>query len=219
MKTVIFPAALFAAQSVMAAAPINGWYASVFGGYTYLPPNVSISSYGLTRTNSSYDNGYNAGGRFGYQSYPLRYEAEVAYLHADLNEFDINTLPQNQVEGHNAAATAMVNVYYDFPEMVPAIMPFLGIGLGYGWVDGLLTSNGPITTLYGPAVYTRYEANNSVLAYQVTAGVTYNFSENYAANLTYRYLGTDRVDGLGQIFQAHSASLGIIYRFDDSNYK
>lgn len=213
MRSLVISAALLATQSAMAAVPIDGWYGSIFGGYAYLPPNISINSFGLTRTEPLYGPGYNAGGRIGYQSFPLRYEAEVTYINANLSDFYLNQIEQVGVTGHGAAVTAMANVYYDFPEIVPAIMPFLGLGLGYAWVEGVLQSTGPG---FGPSYY---KGNNNVVAYQATAGVTYNFSENYAANLSYRFVGTGRADNLGEMFQAHLGSLGIIYRFDDGSYK
>lgn len=212
MRIAFFSAALLASSATLAATPIDGWYSSVFGGYTYLPDNLSNTTLGLTRTHASYDNGYHAGGRLGYKSNPLRYEGEITYLNADLKNFSINNVSQLNVGGSTYATVGMANVYYDFHDMVPAIQPFIGAGLGYAWVDGTFRSNGPFGTTY-------YRGNNSVFAYQVTGGLTYNFSENYALNIAYRYIGTDRIGELGEVFQAHLATLGVIYRFNENSYK
>lgn len=212
MKIVIFPIVLLAATNVLAATPIDGWYGSVFGGYTYMPDNLSNTTNGLTRTNASYDDGYHAGLRFGYKSNPLRYEGEFTYIQAELTNFSINNVGQQDIGGDTSASMAMANVYYDFNDVVRTIQPFVGIGIGYAWVDGLFKSNGPFGS-------TSYEGNDAVFAYQATAGLTYNFSENYALSLAYRYVGTDRVAELGKVFQAHLASVGATYRFNATRYK
>ena len=46
-----------------------------------------------------------------------------------------------------------------------------------------LDSTGPFRTTY-------FTATDNSFAYQGTAGLTYNFSENYAVNLAYRYVAT-----------------------------
>jgi len=213
MKTTILSVAclLTTATSAIAAVPINGWYMGGFGGYTYLFNNINKTYLGLTRDTARYDAGYNAGARVGYQSNPLRYEGELTFIHADLNQFRINNAPQFGVSGNTEATLGMANVYYDFPEMVPAVAPFVGVGLGYGVVSGQLKSKGPL--------YTYYDVDNTAFAFQFTAGLTYNFSEYGSANLAYRYIGTDNVDKLGKMFQASVASLGIVYRFNEKLYK
>lgn len=212
-KITLLSAALFATGIANAATPIDGWYTSVFGGYTYIPQNVSIMSLGGWFFNApSFKNGYNAGGRVGYQSNPLRYELEYTYLSANTSGFNINYVGQTGVSGNFSANLAMANVYYDFPEMLPAIQPFLGVGIGYANLEISLVSKGP----FGGFLFS---ANGNKFAYQGTAGLTYNFAENYALNLAYRYVGTQNITEFGQMFQAHMASVGGIYRFDKGNYK
>lgn len=215
MRIVFFSAALFASSLAIAATPIDGWYSSVFGGYTYIPDNVKKTYYGYGIDRASYGSGYNAGGRFGFQSNPMRYEAELTYIQAKAQKFSINERRQRHASGHNTAALAMGNVYYDFPEMVPCIAPYLGIGLGYGWVEADLRSRHDYR-FYGP---THFKGSSSAFAYQGTAGITFNFSENYAFNLAYRYVGTDHIDHVGKVFQANLASIGVVYRFNEYNYK
>lgn len=199
-------------QNTRAAVSIDGWYSSVFGGYTYIPDNINIRYLGKLRHHSTFHPGYNAGLRFGFQSNPLRYEAELTYINAKLQGFYVNAINQHGISGETQATLAMANVYFDFPEMVPAVQPFAGLGLGYGWVNGSFHSTGPL-------YHTYYSGSNSVFGYQGTVGFTFNFAENFAINLAYRYIGTTRVDSLGKTFQANLATVGVIYRFNEIFYK
>jgi opacity protein-like surface antigen len=213
MRTRLFSAALLASSIATAATPVDGWYTSVFGGYTYLPDNINTSNYGILFNSSGYNGGYNAGGRIGYQSNPLRYELEYTYLHATAKHFDADIVFQDEVSGNASGNLFMANVYYDFPDMLPAISPYLGFGIGYAYLQAELSSPGPFVG------GTYFKTTDNVFAYQGTAGITYNFSENYAVNLAYRYVATDRPEGFGRVFQAHIANAGVVYHFDRGNYK
>ena len=212
MKKLFICAALLAAHIASAATPIDGWYGSVFGGYAYLPNNLNRYTSGILRNNAVYSRGYDAGGSFGYKSSPLRYEGEFTYINANLKRFNLSRVTQNTVKGYNQAGLAMANVYYDFPGIVECIEPFLGVGIGYAYVDGLFKSAGPFGI-------TRYRNSNTVFAYQGTAGLTYNFAEAWALNIGYRYVATNRVNAFGKLFQAHLANVGVVYRFEEYHYK
>ena len=212
MRLTLFSAALLATGIASAATPVDGWYTSVFGGYTYVPDNVRIYSFGNYINNASFNGGYNAGARMGYQSNPLRYEAEYTYIHANARYFKVNFIGQTGVSGYSSANLGMANIYYDTPEMLPGIAPYLGLGLGYAYIQERLES-------FGPAGFTFISMNDSSFAYQGTVGLNYNFSENYTANIAYRYVSTTSSDNLGTRYQAHIASAGAVYHFDYGNYK
>lgn len=212
MRIILLSAALLASGISSAATPINGWYSGAFGGYSYLPKNVQVFNSGLFRDETSYNGGYNAGARLGYQSNPLRYEVEYTYLRANLSSFDINQVAQTNVSGYASGNFLLGNVYYDFPDMLPAISPFLGAGIGYGHVETKLDSS-------APNGLTSFKVNDNVFSYQGTAGITYNFAEQYAVNLAYRYIATSKPEDFGRVFQAHLASAGVSYRFDCDTYK
>lgn len=214
MKIVLFSAALAACSLASAATPIDGWYSSVFGGPAYVPGHVSITSSrsALTHDGDNFHWGYNVGGRLGYQSTPIRYEAELTYINTPLEDFRLANIRQDGVSGGTWAAMAMANIYYDFPDMVPAVSPYLGVGLGYAYVETRLDS-------LGPPLPSNFKGSDSVFAYQVTGGFSYNYTESYTANLSGRYVGTQKADSVGKTFQAYIASAGILYRFDGANYK
>ena len=213
MRFVIGFVASLAAGLASAATPIKGVYSSIFGGYTYLPNNVNHTNYaGLTVSNASYWSGFDAGGSLGYKSNPMRYEGELTYLQANVKKFNVNSSQQTGVTGYSNAIFAMANVYYDFPNWFDTLSPFLGGGIGYGWVSAHLNGTGPIG-------YTQFRGSNCRFSYQGTAGITYNFSENYALNIGYRYIATVNSNQLGKFFQANLASVGAVYRFDEGRYK
>ncbi len=212
MRFFLYPAALLLTNITNAAIPINGLYSTIFGGYAYLPNNIDINQSGNTFSNASYKPGFDVGGSLGFKSNPMRYEGELTYIKANLNHFDVRNFNQIGVGGYSNATLAMANVFYDFQNVIPAIQPFLGGGIGYAWVNSNLNSTGPIGIQ-------QYSGSNSVFAYQASTGLTFNFSENYALNLGYRYIATTTPDQLGKYFQANLANLGAIYRFDAARYK
>ena len=96
--------------------------------------------------------------------------------------------------------------------MLPQISPFLGAGIGYAFVEGRYNSQGPV-------FITRYRPKNNEFAYQATAGLTFNFAENYAANIAYRFITTTKADNFGKNFEAQLGTVGVVYRFDEAHYK
>jgi len=123
-----------------------------------------------------------------------------------------NGLKKTKVRGNNNAVFGLVNVYYDFPDVIQTISPFLGVGLGYGWID-MKIDNKLLTDVPD------FSDAGSAFAYQGSAGLTFNFAENYALNIGYRYMGTNRVFAFNHIFQAHLANISAIYRYDGARYK
>ncbi len=203
---------LLTASATQAATPIDGWYSGLFVGYAYIPNNINTIHQAIRYQNASYEPGYNGGGNFGYKSRPMRYEAEVTYFNANLKHFAQNQIRQTHVGGYNNGVMGMANVYYDAPGMISCLEPFIGGGIGYAWL------NIPLRNLSTTAP-SSYRITSSAFAYQGTVGVTYNFAENYALNIGYRYLATPHVFKLGHMFQTNLANVGITYRYENDRYK
>ena len=213
MKSVFFSSLLLLISPIVhSATPIDGWYASGFGGYAYIPNNINITHQALTYTDASYQPGFDAGGNLGYKSNPMRYEGELTFLNANVNHFDQNHLNQTRVGGYNNGVLGMANVYYDFPGLIPCLQPFLGVGIGYEWLNVQLDNLLPTDA-------STLRVTSSTFAYQGVAGITYNFAENYALNISYRYFATPHVFDLGHVFQASLGNLGVTYRFDYDRFK
>ncbi len=219
MKFALFSTALLATGVSCAAIPVNGWYVNAFGGYANITSNVNTSYFGSFSSKLTYNAGYNAGGRIGYKSNPIRYEFEYTYLSATPERFIINNIRQFNVSGRATANLLMANLYYDFCDVLDGIAPFIGGGIGYAFMEKSLSS-------IGPFLITNIDADRNAFAYQGTAGLTYNFSENFAINAAYRYMATGNTDGgrgtnriFGKSFQSQMGSAGVIYRFDTATYK
>ncbi|MBA3536203.1 MAG: porin family protein [Tatlockia sp.] len=269
MKTAIFSATLLASTLATAATPIDGWYGSVFGGYTHLSNFVDSSTY-LRRfdrsintnfidfntfNSSTFDNrnnfgsaiprnGFNSGFRLGFQSNALRYEGEFTYIGAVINQSsgrrDRYPFLYNQVNQFNPfvpfqeyehkrksstnAVFGMANVYFDFPTTIPCISPFLGVGLGYGWIETNLNLEN--SYYFNSFNFSQnldfrndFRTSDSAFSYQATAGLTFNYVENWALNVAYRYIGTTKLKNFGRVFQGNLVSVGLVYRFNEYNYK
>ena len=212
MRILIFIAALLLSQALLAAAPIDGPYSQIFGGYAYIPNNISVTNWGVTRSNVNQLSGFNAGGNLGLKSNLMRYEGEFTYMQSNINKFNFNEIQQTGVNGYEQILLGLANVYYDWPVLSTTLQPFLGGGIGYAWVQAKLDSAGPFSA-------TNFTGSNSAFAYQATGGLTYNFAENYALSLGYRYISTTRTPDLGHSVQAHLANLGAVYRFNGGSYQ
>lgn len=213
MKNTLLTAALLVTGVASAATPVDGWYTSAFGGFTFMPSNISTFNSNLFVETTDYNTGYNAGVRLGYQSNPIRYEGEYTYLSANLKHFNVDNVRQITQNSDSFGSLIMANLYYDFRDIVPAISPFLGVGIGYAMLDTTLTGinlNGDLN---------HFTISENEFAYQGTAGLTYNFAENYALNVAYRYAAVGSKGDYGKIFQTNLATAAVIYRFDKSNYK
>lgn len=196
------------------AAPVNGWYAHVFGGYASVSDNLHVTSAGVTYTQTAYKPGYNIGGSLGLQKNALRYAGDIFYLDANLKNFTADRTPQTNISGYSNAIVAMANIYYDFNDIVSNLQPFLGGGLGYAQTHTQLNST-------GPSGVNQYSDSNNGFAYQVLLGMNLNVSKIYTINLGWRYVATTRASIPGKSFrpylQAYPISLGFIYRFDSCN--
>lgn len=109
-------------------------------------------------------------------------------------------LPLSNVNGAVATPAAMANVIYDLPlhaQPLP-LQPYIGAGLGYGWLQfNDASGNGtgrlqlPENNLYiGPDLVNF--GNAGAFAYQAIAGVSLplHFLPGLSATLEYRFFGT-----------------------------
>ena len=211
MKSVLYISLLLIASSLShAATPIDGFYSSLFASYAYIPNNVNSTQQNIYYSDTGYRPGYAGGGNLGYKNNPLRYEGELTYFNANLKYFSQNNQRQTDVGGYNNGVLAMANILYDAPGLIKELSPYLGFGIGYAWLnvkmDNVITgSTAKITS--------------SPFAYQGSAGISYNFAENYALTVSYRYLASPHDNNLGRSVQINLANVGMTYRFNHAEYE
>lgn len=213
MKFALFSAVLLSTSAAFAStADENRWYASAFGGYTYLSSNIKTYYYGYLLSDVDYFSGYNVGGSIGYKTKPFRYEFQYTYLKANADQYSVNYKPALHIDGRTQAKVLMGNVYYDFSEMFASISPFLGVGIGYAFMDASLNSTSRFNRPH-------FNTKQNSFAYQGIAGLTYNYSQKFDINVAYRYTSTTNTDQWGKPLQAQMVSAGVVYRFDAFNDK
>ncbi len=199
-------------SSAYAATPIDGLYSVAFGGLAQLPNNISNTIDTVYANQGQFNSGFNAGGALGYKQAFWRYEAEVTYIKADLSNIQINNVAYENpyALGYSQGLIGLLNAYLDLPYKPSTLLqPFIGAGLGYGWIQTNINVQPYINTVL----------NNNSFAYQGTAGLSFNFSENYGLSVAYRYIGTTHINTIGNTFQAHLITGSAVYRFDACEFK
>ncbi len=207
LKRTIFALLLSLMVVTSAAAEGTGIYASAKFIDSYQ------TNYGggfLSGSNS--DNTFGAAFALGYDFYAnsdtsLRTEVEYAFR-SEFNSEDSASFygATYSTETSINVHTIMANVYYDFYNE-SAFTPYVGGGLGVGFLDGDFETNG---VHVGST-----KIQNTVFAFNLGAGVGYNINESLTADLGYRYLnlGTGDTDYYGNELKtsmsAHEFSLGL----------
>lgn len=156
-------------------------------------------------TDTGFNVGLIGGYRFGsWGTVSPRFEVETGYLanNADSSNSTIITsvigIPFLTTIGTNDATIGEVNAHYalasllfDIPLNGP-VMPFIGGGVGFANVsfDNIIIQSGANT---GVLIA---NDEDTVFAWNVTAGFSYNLSRNIALALSYRYLRFEGIDAL-----------------------
>ncbi|MBO0736499.1 MAG: OmpA family protein [Alphaproteobacteria bacterium] len=165
------------------------------GALTAVPGAISLPS--------TYNSGFNVGGRLGLQYGPFRVEEEYSFRHNGLSDFDGFTAGSGHLfSGSRNAHAIMTNFLYDFTLGWP-VSPHLGFGVGaVDIVDSTTLNPVSIEALHGstpagpfsePArVYggTLLKGSSWQFGYQAIAGIRYDINPLLAFDLDYRYLAT-----------------------------
>lgn len=118
---------------------------------------------------------------------PIRAELEFA-MRGNNKENDSNEFGSFQYKYN--ASTLMANFYYDFHNE-SAFTPYVGAGLGLAFigVDNKMD-------IAGNRIL-RDDENFTNFAFNLGAGVAYNFTDNLAVDLGYRYLNMGYIESTG----------------------
>lgn len=157
-------------------ASAQGLYLGVHGG-------VNLTHEGEVGgvVDLSYDPGPVAGATLGYRISPnLRAEGEATYRENDFDELD-TPFGTFSVTGDISSWAFMGNVFYDF-WTGSNWTPYVGAGLGVAIVEWDEPG---------------FEDDDTVFAFQLGAGVAFDFTPNLALTLDYRFFGTEEPEFAG----------------------
>ena len=173
------------------AVPVTGLYISGDAGVNFSNSSSISSVNGHQTSDISLDSQAGAVGLLGLGwgfGNGLRAEVEFDYRYNGYSEF--NAPSQGITIGGNAQKYGpMVNVVYDFNMLSPFVVPYIGVGVGYQWVDHKLNSvsfPGSLGT-----VTTDQSHNSGGFAYQGIAGVAFPIASvpGLAVDTSFRFLG------------------------------
>ena len=189
--------ALIMVPAVAAAETAQGFYLGSRSGWSVPGNETNGGDFG----GETYKDGYAVMGAIGYAlSIGLRFELEGAYRSNDLEQVSTSVFFWAPVPatGEIQSATGMLNAYFDLDLGLP-VNPFVGAGLGMGsiWFNATVPSTGEVQA-----------RNNSVMAIQGTAGVSFPISSRVVVDLAYTYFASARLfSGLGQ--SSYDATVGL----------
>lgn len=123
------------------------------------------------------------------KSYDMPFRIEAEYALRGTEDFKVNGTHVKVW----SPQTAMVNVYYDIYTGTP-FKPYIGAGTGLAWTGNTRDTN---------------------WAWNVGAGIAYDFDENWAVDLGYRFLDFGKVHNrnyTGHVYN-HEIMMGLRYTF------
>jgi opacity protein-like surface antigen len=169
------------------------FYVGGFGGANWL--NFKRHD-GIKLKNSI---GYVAGGSLGYKfCNGFRVEGEVAYRRNPLKRQNVSTYGETaSISGNSSLWTYMGNVIYDFDNVSPYFVPYLGAGVGYAQSQGHVKASNSFESA-------KVKVKDSGIAGQAIAGVSYRLTSSTSVGVEYRYLLARQ--------HAHEQSVGISLR-------
>ncbi|SCA62762.1 Uncharacterized protein SCG7109_AD_00200 [Chlamydiales bacterium SCGC AG-110-M15] len=194
------------------AVAAEGMYAGAFGGLHINNQGSSFDYGNGMQLKDSYDTGFAGGAFVGYRSSnDFRAEFEIAYRTNSIETVrNRNTTAEVDGQGELYGVSFMGNVYRDLRWEDSSFVPYLGLGLGFMRMEYENETTG----------FTTANSSDEVLAYQVMAGVSYEWTEQTSLFAEYRYFGTQQpkftndasVTFEGEL-QAHMTSLGVRWMF------
>ena len=172
LSTITAISFLFAAGTAYAAGP-NPNYVKLLGKFTKMS-DMDITDQVQLDSDDGYGFGAAIGRHFGW----FVLEGEIATQESDINNFEIRELGGRSFQTADTRIdTLMLNAYVDIP-VTESISLWGGGGIG-----------GAAVTVSARD----YDADETVFAYKLAAGVSYNFTDEFGTELGYEYLATDDV--------------------------
>ena len=174
------------------------FYVGVFGGYV-IPSDMEVSGSDVVRQDTKMKDSWMLGAKFGYIIPTFKWVAgEVEYNY--LAKQDIDTAGIN---GDFSAHNVMANLLARYPE--GRFHPYAGFGIGWSYGTFKATSaDGSV------------DESKSAFAWQILAGVNFEITPNWSADLGYRYFQS-KYSGIGEDVDVtsknHIILIGVNYHF------
>lgn len=188
---------LFSSVSTAPAAEAGPFYVGVFGGYV-MPNDLKIEngeSWDLSLKSS-----WAIGAKVGYIFPQVKWlAAELEYFYLAKQDFD-----ESGTDGDFSANNVMANLLVRYPE--GKIHPYAGIGIGWSWA-----------TFKGTVSDGSVDESANAFAWQILAGVNFEITPQWSADLGYRYFSSKYEMGsdpsVDVTTKNHMILLGINYHF------
>ena len=217
-------AAAIAVSAPQARAAEGDWYASLYGGSTFLENANNLGNSNPLDFHSAAKMGYNARVAVGvYRAPQVRVEGEIGYRRARLDRLSVNNdaglgaaagmaplAGSQSASGHTTAISAMLNAYYDY-DTGSAWRPYIDAGIGAARLamHNVAASGVPVVDDF-----------DTVFAYQLGLGLGYDLTKSLTLAVVYRYFTTldptfktATGSSFDSEFTSHNLSLGVRYRF------
>jgi opacity protein-like surface antigen len=178
------------------AAEAGPFYVGVFGGYV-IPNDLEISGSDVVSVDTKMKDSWMLGAKFGYILPMFKWVAgEVEYNY--LAKQDIDTAGVN---GDFSAHNVMANLLARYPE--GRFHPYVGFGIG--WSHGMFKA----TTADGSA-----DESANAFAWQILAGVNFEITPNWSADLGYRYFQSKySIEDADVTSKNHMILIGVNFHF------
>ena len=150
------------------------------------------------------------------------FEAKYDHIPSDTNQFtkgDEHEL-ELHVDGHVSAVSLMANAWYEFNLSNDQWRPYLGGGIGIAWLD--LHGLGSVTKQYSTKTKTKTEevgfhGTESGFAWQLGAGLGYEFAPGKQITLDYRYFNGPTIGNIQDNVQFNGMEQDIDYDYSAHN--
>jgi outer membrane protein OmpA-like peptidoglycan-associated protein len=181
------------------------------GGWSSLEDQTNHSR-GVPNIHTTYNSGFAAGARAGYEMGPWRFEEEYVYHGNDLSSVRFGGARLGGVRGSRNSHAFMTNLLYDVNLGWP-VTPHIGAGVGAVDVVDRARVNG---------VGRLFHDDDWELGYQAIAGLRYAVTPNVALDVDYRYLATTDPTFRRALaphvryttgYQTHTLMASLVYRF------
>jgi opacity protein-like surface antigen len=188
---------LLTSTSIAPAAEQGPFYVGIFGGYV-MPQDLSVSDGPDVPLKDSWTLGIK-GGYIIPQAKYLAIELEYAYL-------GTQDIDMSGVDGDFSASNLMLNFLLRYPE--GKYHPYVGVGIGWSMGSFKATQAGVGSI----------DENDSAFAWQILAGINFEITPQWSADLAYRYFAgsysiSSGGDNIDLDAKNHMILIGVNYHF------